>query len=365
MDESTSGSITLTEEEKYLLEKRQNINYQDDCEDFELLEDSSLDRVKLLLKKGADVNMQNLLGETPLITASRRGNYEVVKLLIENGAKVDLQKNAGLSALMSASENGHCEVAKLLIENGAKVDMQDNDRWSALISASKNGHCEVAKLLIQKGAKVNLNDRWSALMPASQNGHCDVAKLLIENGAKVDLQDKDGWSALMIASQNGHCKMAELLLEKGAKVDLLNNNGWSALKCANKNKHFDVVKLLYRNKDRFGDLVSANVNSQNEVPKPLMDNVHSDLQVANVPVLTLQLAMKNTMHMIKKELNKDQYESPYSSLTVSPSPVHNMSAVQPLHLTEALYAKTRIGLNSGIDTSLNIIISLIFSPPHS
>ena len=52
--------------------------------------------------------------------------------------------------------------------------------------------------------------------------------------------------------------------------------------------------------------------------------------------------MKNTK--IEKDFNKDQ---PYFSLPVHLSPVHNKSAVQPLHLTEGLYAKTRIALNSG------------------
>ena len=42
----------------------------------------------------------------------------MVKLLLERGAQVDLQNNYGQSSLIFASDNGQTEVVKLLIERG-------------------------------------------------------------------------------------------------------------------------------------------------------------------------------------------------------------------------------------------------------
>ena len=88
--------------------------------------------------------------------------------------------------------------------------------------------------------------------------------------------------------------------------------------------------------------MSANVNSQYEILKPLMDDVHSNFEEANA-ISTLQLAIKRNKK-IMKELDNDKQ----NSSQVHPSPVHSKSAVPSLHLTEALFSKTRIALNSGI-----------------
>ena len=47
--------------------------------------------------------------------ASWKGHCEVVKLLLEKGAQVDLQDGDGWSALMRASQNGQCKVLVSLI----------------------------------------------------------------------------------------------------------------------------------------------------------------------------------------------------------------------------------------------------------
>ena len=56
--------------------------------------------------------------------ASWKGHCKVVKLLLKKGARVDLQDGDGLSALMHASREGHCEVVQLLLKKGAQVDLR-------------------------------------------------------------------------------------------------------------------------------------------------------------------------------------------------------------------------------------------------
>jgi len=50
-----------------------------------------IDCIKVLLKAGANVNLQNKTGETPLHKASWRGNLEAIQLLVEHGANVTIR----------------------------------------------------------------------------------------------------------------------------------------------------------------------------------------------------------------------------------------------------------------------------------
>lgn len=55
--------------------------------------------VRFLLKNGADVNIQNLEGETSLICATKLKDMPMLHLLNEFGANKDIKSNDGLTAL--------------------------------------------------------------------------------------------------------------------------------------------------------------------------------------------------------------------------------------------------------------------------
>jgi ankyrin repeat protein len=58
--------------------------------------------------------------------ASLNGHTDVVKLLLDRGAKIDLQRSDGATALIVAAQNGHEEVIKILLERGADRGIKDN-----------------------------------------------------------------------------------------------------------------------------------------------------------------------------------------------------------------------------------------------
>jgi ankyrin repeat protein len=75
---------------------------------------------RLLLEHGADINVQNRFGWTPLHFASINGALEVVRVLLEYGADVEAKGNNGKTALQEAAQRGHDEVVELLREHGTK-----------------------------------------------------------------------------------------------------------------------------------------------------------------------------------------------------------------------------------------------------
>ena len=113
-------------------------------------DDKPLDKIKLLIDSGANIETKSIFDCTALTHACRYGYTETVKLLIDSGANLEAKNNDGWTALMYACWYGHTETAKLLIKSGANIEAKDRNGWTALIYACRNGHTEIAKLLFQQ-----------------------------------------------------------------------------------------------------------------------------------------------------------------------------------------------------------------------
>jgi ankyrin repeat protein len=74
-----------------------------------------------LEKEGADFNISNEFGVTPLMSAAHSGNVELVKLLLKYVRNVNQEDKEGNTALYYAVENNHLEVVKVLHEHGARI----------------------------------------------------------------------------------------------------------------------------------------------------------------------------------------------------------------------------------------------------
>jgi uncharacterized protein len=78
----------------------------------------------MLLDAGADINARNRHkfagpGNSPLSAAVYQQRNDVVRLLIERGADFNLGDNAGFTPLHLAAANGYVESARMLLEAGA------------------------------------------------------------------------------------------------------------------------------------------------------------------------------------------------------------------------------------------------------
>jgi len=100
-----------------------------------------------LIEHGADVDSRDWHGETPLITASGHGRFEVARLLIDHGANVKAQTRHCCTALHHAASYADFEMARLLLEHGATVGARDDDGETPGQIARRMGHHKVAELL--------------------------------------------------------------------------------------------------------------------------------------------------------------------------------------------------------------------------
>jgi len=76
--------------------------------------------VKVLLTKGADIELPASRNQTPLHLASRRGHVEVVKLLLKHGANSEAKAYRNKTPLDLAREQRHTDIVKLLEEAKAQ-----------------------------------------------------------------------------------------------------------------------------------------------------------------------------------------------------------------------------------------------------
>ena len=111
-----------------------------------------LDSLRVLLDAGADVNIKNQAGKTPLLmlvarehsvvmllarVAQPKGGVPALQLLIEAGADLDARNEAGQTALFLAVMKEHTEAVRVLIEAGADINAMTPEGETPLDAAKR------------------------------------------------------------------------------------------------------------------------------------------------------------------------------------------------------------------------------------
>ncbi|CAI8009469.1 Putative ankyrin repeat protein MM_0045, partial [Geodia barretti] len=181
-------------------------------------------------------------GHTALIIA-----VKCIPLLVKAGANTNLQNKEGDTALMKAAWMGRTEDVSMLVKAGAALDLQNKKGDSALILATTRQHIRTVKELVRAGADINLQneEELTALMISSISGVTDITKTLLSGGnISIDIQTKNGWSALFFAADEGDVATTKLLLDAGADPLLRDNSGLTAVDVASAGENDDVYGLL-------------------------------------------------------------------------------------------------------------------------
>lgn len=124
------------------------------------------DVCSLLISSGADPNIADVDGETPLHLAARNGTTNDCRLLVARGADLHARDRNGRTPLHMAAECGQASVCSLLIAAGADINAKDDTGGTPLTWAVRLEKPDVAELLRkrQSGETVSTNQP-SALPP--------------------------------------------------------------------------------------------------------------------------------------------------------------------------------------------------------
>ena len=189
--------------------------------------------VTLIAEKPSwDLDVQDLLGETPLIKAARNGQAIIAKTLLKEGA----------DSLVKGGENYDVAHNVFYIRPNARaIDMAV--RPTAIHHAAANGHENVIAVLPYSDWKCG-DQAITALHLGAAYGHPNAVQTLLSKGAEIETKDLGGMTALHYASCNGHSAVVQLLLNKGCRLETRTDVGLTALHMAAWFARKEVVKLL-------------------------------------------------------------------------------------------------------------------------
>lgn len=198
------------------------------------------------IEAGADVDLVDDNGWTPLIFAVMMQKSDLVTVLLEGNADPDSVTEDGLTPLLAAITNGDVGLVELLIEAGADIDRSGVDGAPPLVVAAKSGKTAIVRALVDLGANPLRTSKGgtTALMAAAETGQIENINSLIEAGSNPNDKRPDGITALMVASHAGQPEIVTALLEAGADATAKTVDGATALDIADAGKNKEVAELI-------------------------------------------------------------------------------------------------------------------------
>lgn len=114
--------------------------------------------MQFLVGKGANVNIRDNKGTTPLVLACNLGFIEGVDFLLGQGARVDEPNNTGETPLISAVHRRDVALVRALLKAGANPDRPDNSGRSARDYATLDGKGSTMLNELENAAKAKAAD---------------------------------------------------------------------------------------------------------------------------------------------------------------------------------------------------------------
>ncbi|CAL1285646.1 unnamed protein product [Larinioides sclopetarius] len=255
------------------------------------------DIVELLLKKGADPNMQEEHNYTALDIAVLLKDADMLEILLTQSLHIKIESKSIISAaeravninqlniiklflqmkvietaelMLIAVREGKANVCEILLERNADPNASINGEKLLINLALEKGHKEVVSVLIHYGAYYNANpalrnltqyttDNEAAFLLRNVNSlfnyvekrsECDVENLLVKCNSKYCLANakcRKLETVLHYASWKGYKEIVDILLNYNANPNTRTKKGLTPLHYAAEFSHFGIVESLLSN----------------------------------------------------------------------------------------------------------------------
>ena len=263
-------------------------------------EPNNIEKIKQLIKDGANVNVQDEEGYTPLYYAVVHNHDEIIKILVKAKANPNIENNDGYNVLFQALYEKKYELLQYLLENSGNINHRYEKLYQYWIQKKRNHPSQnytllhritsstndpkFIKILIKAGADVNIKapDNLTALyycadelsatdrktkeldslektvgklssvlgikqeeskendkkLAYSRYPTYDSVKLLLDAGAKMDKSDS-------YLKNTDDPKTIKLLIAKGANIEVHSSyGGRTNIYNQINNGHYNAVKTL-------------------------------------------------------------------------------------------------------------------------
>lgn len=190
---------------------------------------------QVLVSNGAKISQKGILGQIPLHNAI---NASIAEILYQNDV-VNIQDIIGDTPLHVASAEGRLDVVKFLLANGADINILNKKGQTAL---HKTSALNIAEALVTAGVDVNILDHKERTALHTPKNH-KLTEYLLLKGTGINEQDSEGKTPLHYSVEKfSKHKISRLLLESDADIYIKDKNGQTAL---HKIKDSEIAKFLF------------------------------------------------------------------------------------------------------------------------
>ncbi|EGT47304.1 hypothetical protein CAEBREN_20525 [Caenorhabditis brenneri] len=293
--------------------------------------------------------------EVELLEATCRADYAEVERLLNEGANPNLHNDDGLTPLHQCAIDDNQQIMLLLLERGANVNAQDTEQWTPLHAAACCAHINIVKILIQAGANLlavnaegnmpyDICDHEETLdviesemaargitqqyidemRGAPEKAMLDDMKMLHQQGRELDVRAPDGSSYLHVAAANGYYDVAAFLLTCSVSPTLRDNDSWHPIHAAACWAQPDLIELLCQ----YGADIHAKTKN-GETPMDLCE----DLSTKQVITTLVQTEARRRRHFgvrdsRRQSKKRKKFESPQQGATTGDNPFSARGAIR-------------------------------------
>jgi ankyrin repeat protein len=230
----------------------------------------SLEDVKILVSRGADVNAVDNDGYTPLHMAAMSGYADKAGYLLENGANLQVLTKYGATPLHLAADRLRFDAVLLGLLVGpsnSNVNLRDSEGRTPLWRAVDIDNADSVKWLIDHGADPNIANSHGEqpLDRALLLDYMKVARTLCENGASPNAITEDEMTVLIKAIDRGKQGPIDFLLSFKFDPNFKCRGGRTALHMAATRANQAVAGALLA--------AGANINAADENGRTPLDYV--------------------------------------------------------------------------------------------
>jgi ankyrin repeat protein len=278
--------------------------------------------VRILLKAGANPNIPNMLGNSPLYDAIGKSD-EIVDLLLRAGADPNVQMGV---LLYSVIVEGNLAQVKMLLNNGANLNIEHvlgKTFLQIALEVCENAHSRTAsedldiidldanrkratsldiiKVLIKAGAKLNVKKHHchpffdihgeTPLNKAARREYLsEIAIMMINHGADLNAEGIAGSTVLHQAAGRKDFELVKLLILAGADLTVEDSEGNTAYSIAY-NGHWQAV----RDKNDLSEKAYHKITTQLRITKDINPVKYFIEQAASEKII----ANKLKLHSLK------------------------------------------------------------------
>ena len=209
----------------------------------------ALESARLLADAHAALDLTNPDGSTATVLAIINGHYDVADMLLDRGADPNVADSVGMTPLYAAIDMRTLPWMQGRPAPKASGRLEPLDVVRKLLARGANPNVPLKKPLLQRQHTVGdrlLSEGTTPFIRAARFGDLPVMRLLLDHGANPHLTQKNHTTALMMAAgfgtdhvtdefyqdkgtEDDAVEAVKLCLERGLDVNGFNDNGDTAL----------------------------------------------------------------------------------------------------------------------------------------